>query len=280
MNPDHPNALPLLLQTLNISDLPQDTQALIADMDNVLPQTQCGLCGHMDGCLPYAYGVAVDDEPYNLCVPGGQAVTDTLFDILKNHGRITDNTPLTATKSKWQTNPVTKRPQEMRAVIIEDDCIGCTKCIPACPVDAIIGTAKHMHTIISDLCTGCELCLPPCPVDCITLVPHHATPTDTQRQSQQKHLRSRYHQHLNRVANSIKQGTKPVVSSVESALSNVISQETTAPIDKTHAKNTIELAKIRSQLKKLSKQLAKNDSEALRLEIDRLNAKLTDLQNS
>ncbi len=78
----------------------------------------------------------------------------------------------------------------------------------------------------------------------------------------------------------IKQGTKPVVSSVESALSNVISQETTAPIDKTHAKNTIELAKIRSQLKKLSKQLAKNDSEALRLEIDRLNAKLTDLQNS
>lgn len=276
MNPTHKSPLPLLLQALNISDLPSDKQTLIADIDDVLPQTQCGLCGHKDGCLPYAHSIATKNEAYNLCAPGGQAVTDALFALLKERHLTLDETPLTVVPSKWQTDPATNRPKQMQAVIIEDDCIGCTKCILACPVDAIVGSAKHMHSIISSLCTGCELCLPPCPVDCITLVPH-PDHKGYDKQKQQE-LKQQYHQHLNRVAHAIKQGKKPVVSSVESTLSNVISQETTAHIDETLAKTTIELAKIRSQLKKLNKQLARHDSPTLRQDIDRLTARLATLQ--
>ena len=119
-----------------------------------------------------------------------------------------------ATSSKWSTDPVTNRPQEVRAIIREDDCIGCTKCIPACPVDAIVGTGKHMHTIFTDLCTGCELCLPPCPVDCIDLVPIDRQLGEEQRSAEQHHLKERYHTHLNRVAEQMADATldKPVVA--------------------------------------------------------------------
>lgn len=266
--------LPVLFCSLALDKCSDDERALIAKIDDILPQTQCGLCGHHDGCLPYAYGIVVVGEAHNLCVPGGQAVTDEIFKQLAPHRP----TPvLSATPSKWQTNPATNRPQEVRAVIDESECIGCTKCLPACPVDAIIGTAKHMHTIITDLCTGCELCLPPCPVDCISLVPHHRTLTDTARQQEQAHLKKRYHQHLNRVAKTMTDGTKPVVNAIESAISSAISTPT--QIDKTIAKNTIELAKIRTQIKKLTKQLAVRDNPATRQQLNELNAKLTALSH-
>lgn len=261
--------LPILFHGLNIHHLPDDKKIKIHQIDEQLPQTQCGLCGHMDGCLPYAYGIVMNGEATNLCVPGGQITTDIISHIM--------NVPApTATPSKWETDPATHRPHAVRAVIIEDDCIGCTKCIPACPVDAIIGTAKHMHTIITDLCTGCELCLPPCPVDCITLVKHPHAPDDATRQKEQAHLRHRYHQHLNRVAKNITDGTKPVVNAVESAITNVITSDTT-PIDQSFAKNTIELAKIRTQIKKLTKQLAVRDNPQLRTELTALQEKLQQL---
>ncbi|MDO4897276.1 MAG: RnfABCDGE type electron transport complex subunit B [Moraxella sp.] len=275
-NKHNPPTLPILFHALALQTLSEHEQMLVRQIDDILPQTQCGLCGHHDGCLPYAYGVVVNHETHNLCVPGGQAVTDEIFHILKPHRPTL--TPKSATPSKWQTDPATNRPIAVKAIINESDCIGCTKCIPACPVDAIIGTAKHMHTIIGELCTGCELCLPPCPVDCISLVPHHAPPDDD-RQSTQQHLKKRYHQHLNRVAKSVSEGTKPVVSTIESAIASATSTQSIMQIDKNTAKNAIELAKLRTQIKKLTKQLAVRENPTTRQQLNELTTKLTALSH-
>ncbi len=126
--------------------------SLVQSIDALLPQTQCGLCGHRDGCLPYAQSIA-EGENANKCVPGGQPVADALAALL--------NRPkLQAEESVWPVQ-ADGRPQRIKAVIREDECIGCTKCISACPVDAIIGSGKLMHTILTDLCTGCELMYSP-----------------------------------------------------------------------------------------------------------------------
>ena len=128
----------------------------VADqIDAVLPQTQCGQCGYA-GCRPYAEAVASEDAGINKCVPGGEAVVLTLADLLGK-----DPLPVEADEEK---------PKAL-AVIDERDCIGCTLCIQACPVDAILGAAKQMHTVIAGECTGCELCVSPCPVECIHMVP-------------------------------------------------------------------------------------------------------------
>ncbi|SDO93263.1 electron transport complex protein RnfB [Halomonas shengliensis] len=128
----------------------------IEAIDALLPQTQCGKCG-FDGCLPYAEAIA-EGEPINRCPPGGER---TLVQLAALTGQ--------------PERPLAEPPQSpLAAVIREAECIGCTKCIQACPVDAILGAAKRMHTVITDECTGCELCVAPCPVDCIDLVPHPA----------------------------------------------------------------------------------------------------------
>ena len=130
----------------------------IAEQINaLLPQTQCGQCGY-PGCKPYARAIAGGEADINQCPPGGEAGVRALADLL---GR--------EPKPVNPDNGIEKAP--VVALIVEADCIGCTKCIQACPVDAIVGAPKRMHTVIADLCTGCELCLPPCPVDCIDLVP-------------------------------------------------------------------------------------------------------------
>lgn len=129
---------------------------MIDAIEDLLPQTQCGKCKH-PGCRPYAEGIAAG-EAINHCVPGGQATINALADLL---GEI----PL-------QLNPdygVTPAQRQV-AFIREEECIGCTKCINACPVDAIIGSAKLMHSVIDHECTGCGLCVDPCPVDCIEMV--------------------------------------------------------------------------------------------------------------
>lgn len=128
---------------------------LVEKIDALLPQTQCGQCGY-PGCRPYAEAIENGDE-INKCPPGGEATIAALAELL---GR--DTKPL---DGDAQQGP-------MVAYIREDECIGCTKCIQACPVDAILGAAKHMHTVIIDECTGCDLCLEPCPVDCIDMLPH------------------------------------------------------------------------------------------------------------
>ncbi len=130
----------------------------VEEIDALLPQTQCGLCGYA-GCLPYAKALLHAHAPIHLCPPGGVTGLKALGDLLE-----IDPTPYMPDMEK-------KAKPSLLAVIREDECIGCTKCIQACPVDAILGSAKTMHTVIIDECTGCELCVAPCPVDCIDMIP-------------------------------------------------------------------------------------------------------------
>ena len=267
--------LPILFDSLNIESLPAATQAKIARIDACLPQTQCGLCDHADGCLPYAVAIVIDNEPYNKCVPGGQPVTDAIAQIINQDS--SDTQPFSAAPSKWPIDVSSQRPVEVRAVIREDDCIGCTKCIPACPVDAIVGTGKHMHTIFTDLCTGCELCIAPCPVDCIDLVTVERTLSTAERTLEQEDLRQRYHTHLRRVSEQLadSSNSKPVVSMVEAKLNNAASQSLN--ISEAQAKNTIAAAKLRSKIKKLEKQLSVRPNESKQLELEGLQAELAQL---
>ncbi|WP_425489294.1 Rnf electron transport complex subunit RnfB [Noviluteimonas gilva] len=129
---------------------------LVERLDRVLPQTQCGQCGFA-GCRPYAEAMARGEAGVERCPPGGDAGARALAKIL-------DVTPVPYDRSRGTHKP------PIVALVIEADCIGCTKCIQACPVDAIVGGSKHMHTVIEPLCTGCELCVPACPVDCIEMV--------------------------------------------------------------------------------------------------------------
>ncbi|UVL13126.1 electron transport complex subunit RsxB [Pseudomonas atacamensis] len=134
--------------------------SLLQRIDALLPQTQCGKCGH-PGCKPYAQGI-IDGEPINKCPPGGEETIAALAELLK----------IPVLELDISRGPA---PPQV-AFIREAECIGCTKCIQACPVDAIVGAAKLMHTVLIDECTGCDLCVAPCPVDCIEM---HPLPANT-----------------------------------------------------------------------------------------------------
>jgi electron transport complex protein RnfB len=127
--------------------------ALVERIDALLPQTQCTRCGHR-GCLPYADAIAAGEADIDQCPPGGD-------DGVAKLARLLDRAPKPVNPAHGTVTP------PRVALIDEAACIGCTKCIQACPVDAIVGASKRMHTVIASWCTGCELCVPPCPVDCI-----------------------------------------------------------------------------------------------------------------
>jgi electron transport complex protein RnfB len=131
-------------------------------IDALLPQTQCTRCGY-DGCRPYAEAIAAGESDINHCPPGGDAGVAKLAALLDRAPRPLD-----------PANGPCRAPQV--AIIDEAACVGCAKCIQACPVDAIVGASRLMHTVIASWCTGCELCLPPCPVDCIALSPVPSLP--------------------------------------------------------------------------------------------------------
>ncbi|MFY8133450.1 MAG: electron transport complex subunit RsxB [Aquimonas sp.] len=134
-----------------------DEDPVVERINALLPQTQCGQCNY-PGCRPYAEAIARGEADINQCPPGGEAGVRALAELLGREAK-----PLSASHGIEQPPRV--------AFILEELCIGCVKCIQACPVDAIVGAPKRMHTVIAELCTGCDLCLPPCPVDCIEMRP-------------------------------------------------------------------------------------------------------------
>ena len=133
-----------------------ESDSVIDQIEAILPQTQCGQCNY-PGCRPYAEAIASGEVDINQCPPGGEAGIIALADLLAIEPK-----PLNPDNGE-------EKPKAL-AVIDELVCIGCTLCIQACPVDAILGASRYMHTVINSECTGCELCLPPCPVDCIDMV--------------------------------------------------------------------------------------------------------------
>lgn len=149
-----------------------DKNKLIAQIDAILPQTQCGQCG-FSGCLPYATAIAEGHADINQCPPGDVAGIRKLAALLN-----------VAFKALNTTHGVPK--PKLLAFINEEQCIGCTFCIQACPVDAIVGAAKQMHTVIAEECTGCERCVVPCPVDCISMIAAVPFPENEAQEMKQK----------------------------------------------------------------------------------------------
>jgi electron transport complex protein RnfB len=136
--------------------------SLADDIDALLPQTQCARCGY-PGCAPYARAIAAGEAEINQCPPGGAATIAAL-------ARLLARPPLPLNPHHGSEGP------ELVALIDEALCIGCAKCLPPCPVDAILGAKQRMHTVLASLCTGCELCVAPCPVDCIRMMPRASLP--------------------------------------------------------------------------------------------------------
>lgn len=146
------------------------TRLLAESLNALLPQTQCTKCGY-DGCLPYAQAMAQGQADINRCPPGGDTGVAKLAALL--------NKPIR------EIDPDCGQHEPLQVAVIEEEhCIGCTLCIQACPVDAIIGANKKMHTVLSDWCTGCDLCVAPCPVDCIVMMPVQPTTAWTDEQAQ------------------------------------------------------------------------------------------------
>ncbi len=134
---------------------PPDEESVVERVNGLLPQTQCGQCGYA-GCRPYAASIVKDGIALNRCPPGGEATIYALSRLL--------NQPPAPPDPRFGV----RKPPAL-AIIDEEACIGCALCLRACPVDAILGARRYMHTVIADECTGCELCIPPCPVDCIRM---------------------------------------------------------------------------------------------------------------
>ena len=189
-------------------------------LDALLPQTQCGQCGYQ-GCLPYAEALAIGAAQINRCPPGGTEVIAEL-------ARLLHRAPIPLDTSCGVTKPPAV------AIVDEAWCIGCTLCVQACPVDAIAGAAKVMHTVIADECTGCELCIPPCPVDCIQMI---AVTHATTRQQRATQARNRYQAREQRMA--IGNKTKPAIADAAA----------TAPVSEKQATVARAMARAQARLK-------------------------------
>jgi len=274
-----------------------DQIQLIALIDAALPQWQCAQCG-TPGCLPYAEAI-VKGEAINLCVPGGDPMVKTLAALT--------NRPIEPVALGSYPLLEDGRPQAVRAVIRADECIGCTKCIDACPVDAILGSGKMMHTVLTDLCTGCELCLPPCPVDCIDIIPFDLSAyqgsaltelRDQQFKQEQIDLRQRFT--AKQLRETAKQSIKLSASrfaNQNAILPTVVPNADVLPAVKEHIASAetfstdnstlsivsdpitqIQLATLRSQIKKLEKQLSvMPNNEKKKSDLIQLQTKLSQL---
>jgi Na+-translocating ferredoxin:NAD+ oxidoreductase subunit B len=180
------------------------------DIDALLPQTQCTRCGY-HGCRPYAEAIARGEAQINQCPPGGAATIASLAALLRR-----DALPL---------NPANgAEGPPLVALIDEATCIGCAKCLPPCPVDAIIGARKQMHTVVVELCTGCELCIAPCPVDCISMVPR-ASLADAPAAPASHANRERFHAHNERSARRAREHDALVASRKQMAVPGALPRE-------------------------------------------------------
>lgn len=168
-------------------------------IDDLLPQTQCRRCGYA-GCRPYAEAIAAGDADVDRCPPGGSGTLNALAQLLRRAAPPLDT-------SRGVPGPL------RIACIDEEACIGCTLCIAACPVDAIIGAQKRMHAVLTSLCSGCELCIAPCPVDCITMVPAARTWTQTDARA----ARERFERRGKRLAAASMAATRETQSRVRRA---------------------------------------------------------------
>ena len=192
-----------------------DKNSLIKQIDAVLPQTHCGQCG-FDGCKPYATAIIEGYADIDQCPPGGNAGAAQIAAILNIAPK-----PLNTAYGHPKPPAV--------AIIDETQCIGCTFCLRACPVDAIIGAAKHMHTVLTELCTGCERCIAPCPMDCISMVSVPGPVTPEIQQQIADGARERYHLRLLRLARNQQQRTrKPEQNQPQEAIIPTAQQATDA----------------------------------------------------
>lgn len=185
-------------------------KTLVDSIEDLLPQTQCTKCGYA-GCRPYAEAIAQGAANYNQCPPGGLEGVQRLASLLGK--------PVIA------LNPANgaERPRPL-AIIDENLCIGCTLCIQACPVDAIIGAPKQMHTVVASLCTGCDLCVAPCPVDCIAMEPITGTATGWRAWPQKAADAARTHHHLRQARKAREQAQTATRISARQAAADLASQ--------------------------------------------------------
>jgi len=258
---------------------------LIERIDALLPQTQCRLC-KTDGCRPYAEAIA-SGTAINHCVPGGEPTIAAIAALLQ--------VPALPLDPDYGVTPV----HRLVAFIREDECIGCTKCIQACPVDAIVGAAKLMHTVLVEECTGCNLCVPPCPVDCIDLVPGpdvpmtwHPSPMPaalveaealTQAKARADKARQRFLARNQRLATAAAQAAKRRAAKASATISTPAATQETAvgspALTAAERSNLmIAAAMARSQLKKIEKQISA--LQARGENTDALHAQLPTLQNA
>jgi len=204
---------------------------LIDAIDALLPQTQCTKCGYQ-GCRPYAEALAQGDADINQCPPGGAAG-------IRNLARLLGRAEKPLNPSSGSETP------RAAALIDESRCIGCMLCVKACPVDAIVGAAKRMHTVLTECCTGCELCLPPCPVDCIDMVEldtlakrgnRHAAVLATQSVETMAALaRERFGFHQFRVAREQEERSQRLTRKAREQLAHLESQPGSHDIDRKKA---------------------------------------------
>ncbi len=193
--------------TVPIHASAEESDKLVAEIDRLLPQTQCQRCGYAD-CRDYAVAIGNGEAEINRCPPGGEATRAALADLLE---RDVSTFPALA-------DDVDGYASEHVAFIDEAVCIGCAKCLPVCPTDAIVGATKRIHTVIAEACSGCELCIIACPVDCITLKPvrtfanaSHATLAA--RNEQSSALRTAYAAHKIRYASRAEEGLSAMIES-------------------------------------------------------------------
>lgn len=223
--------------TINMSFIP----LLVERIDAILPQTQCGQCGY-NGCRPYATALAQGEVNINRCPPGGEEGIHKLAGLLSK--------PYTP----FEPDAPQPKPRAL-AVIDENTCIGCTLCIQACPVDAILGAAKQMHTIIANECTGCELCITPCPVDCISMQP---LDEETRELPMADYWRERHQFHLFRLERDKSEKAQRLAerSAARAAAHNTAGATSNTPADQTSTTEQDKKAAIAAAMQRATEQRA------------------------